>query len=161
MQLHLKQKLYDKELVGKAASWIKSSVCPDELKEVILSGLTLVETTNEVLREKNLALDKLKSLAFPATEKTETLFGEDFQEIDLEQNDGDPVPQPTPPNPVIIPFPRRKRRSRLMVHAESEKQTTCVHGLQSGDLCTACRRSRLYHDTPRKKTLVVAARSVY
>jgi transposase len=161
MQLHLKQKLYDKELIGKAASWIKSSVCPDELKEVILSGLNLVETTNEILREKNIALDKLKSLAFPVTEKTETLFGEDFQEIDLEQNEDSSEPQPIQPNPVVIPFPRRKRRSRLMVHAETEKQTVCVHGLQSGDLCTVCRRSRLYHDTPRTKTLVVAARSVY
>jgi len=163
MQLHLKQKLCDKELIGKATAWINSSVCPEDLKEVILSGLHLVETTNELLLEKSIALDKLKSLAFPVTEKTETLFGEEFQEIELEQGEiipePEPAPQPSSLNPIILPLPRKNRRPRLNVHAEIERREACVHGFKSGDLCACCRNSRMYLDTPRKKKLIVATRT--
>jgi hypothetical protein len=165
MQSHLKQKLYDKELIGKATAWIKSSVCPEDLKEVILSGLHLVETTNELLVEKNIALEKLKSLAFPVTEKTETLFGEEFQEVELEQGEIVPelpqLPQPALLNPIIIPLPRKNRRARLNVHAEIERREACVHGFKSGDQCACCRNSRMYLDTPRTKKLIVATRSVF
>lgn len=106
------------------------------------------------------------------TESSDSLFGEDFQEITLdddleveeeENQDRDEAveDQASKGKGKHEPKPRKRRRKpKVTLIAPTRTDKSTIDGHQSGCSCPKCEDGKLYNDTPRKSRLFMAAQTV-
>lgn len=154
MQLHLERKLYSATEMIKARGLIVERLQDDPRSlEIALYALDSADALNAATSEKNIALNKLREIAFGSgTENGPTLFPKDELAEIKDEAENAPVVDTAEDQP-----PRKRRKKhQLNIIAPVRTEKVCLHNHSAGETCPNCSTGKLYNDKPRTRKTIVS-----